>query len=173
MDKIEKATIYAGAAHAAVGQFRKYTGEPYITHPLAVSRLVQAYGGCDDMIAAAILHDVVEDTAITIDDIRREFQLPIANMVDSLTDVSKKEDGSRAVRKGKDRDHTSAGSYGAQFIKCADMMHNAHSIIEFDKKFAKVFMSEKKQLLDVMYKVKDTDIWRDAQTYVDDYFNGV
>ncbi|WP_105621082.1 HD domain-containing protein [Cronobacter malonaticus] len=48
---IDKARTYATAAHGAVGQRRKYTNEPYITHPTAVAELVRAYGGTRDMIA--------------------------------------------------------------------------------------------------------------------------
>ncbi len=49
------------------GQFRKYTSEPYIVHPRAVARLVADHGGSPDMVAAAWLHDVVEDCNVTID----------------------------------------------------------------------------------------------------------
>ena len=56
---ITAAKMMAGKAHE--GQFRKYSGLPYIIHPIEVATTVEAYGGTDEMIAAALLHDVVED----------------------------------------------------------------------------------------------------------------
>lgn len=61
---IADAAAFAAQAHA--GQVRKYTGEPYIRHPEAVAKLVQASGGDTAMVAAAWLHDTVEDTAVTV-----------------------------------------------------------------------------------------------------------
>jgi (p)ppGpp synthase/HD superfamily hydrolase len=61
----EKARLFAKAAHAAVGQMRKYTDEPYIVHPVEVAGIVRYWGGTDTMCVAALLHDVLEDTKIT------------------------------------------------------------------------------------------------------------
>jgi len=166
MRPIEKARIYAGAAHASVGQLRKYTFEPYITHPIAVSQIVQQYGGTDDQMTAALLHDVVEDTGITIEMIREEFSASVADMVDSLTDISKPEDGSRAIRKGMDRDHMAEASIEAQFVKCADLIHNSASIIEHGGGFAAIYLGEKKLLLDAMTKVHGTEIHTAAMALV-------
>ena len=62
MELISKALKFSTAAHAAVGQKRKYTGEDYIVHPIAVSEIVAAFGGSKEMVAAALLHDTLEDT---------------------------------------------------------------------------------------------------------------
>ena len=84
---VEKALQFATAAHE--GQVRKYTGEPYINHPVEVMRIVKTVSDDPAMHAAALLHDVVEDTDVTIEDIVREFGDDVAQLVDDLTDVSK------------------------------------------------------------------------------------
>ena len=80
------ARVYATAAHAAVGQRRKYTDQPYIVHPIRVAEIVDLYGGTDDMISAAYLHDVVEDTAVSIDDINDMF-VKCADIIDNAGDI--------------------------------------------------------------------------------------
>ncbi|TYF68814.1 guanosine polyphosphate pyrophosphohydrolase, partial [Enterobacter hormaechei] len=62
MNIIDKAHMFAAGAHAGVGQKRKYTGEDYIHHPVAVAEIVRNHGGTDEMVAAAMLHDTIEDT---------------------------------------------------------------------------------------------------------------
>lgn len=160
------AKVFATTAHAGVGQLRKYSGDPYIVHPIRVADLVASYGGSDDMIAAAYLHDVVEDTDVDIDTIRDVFGDDIASIVCGLTDVSKPGDGNRAVRKAIDRDHSAAASREAQFVKCADIIDNSSDIADNDPSFWKVYKSEMKLLLDILDKVKDTDIYRDAVSSV-------
>ena len=97
VDLITKATKFATDAHG--DQVRKYHGTPYIEHPLAVAEIVKTVPHTEEMLAAAILHDVVEDTPITIKTIRAFFGDTVGDLVESLTDVSKPEDGNRAKRK--------------------------------------------------------------------------
>ena len=160
-DLVVRARTFARLAHGS--QKRKYTGEPYIVHPVEVSEIVAWHNGSKEMIAAALLHDTVEDTDVTIDDIRNEFGNAVALLVDDLTDVSKLEDGNRATRKAMDRDHTANASAAAMVIKAADLISNSKSIAEHDPKFAKVYFEEKRALLDVMFKIKHTDIFKEAQ----------
>ena len=68
-----RARLFATAAHAAVGQLRKYTHEPYIVHPAEVASIVKTVAHTEAMIAAAWLHDTVEDTGVSIELIRAEF----------------------------------------------------------------------------------------------------
>lgn len=148
----EKARMFADAAHSAIGQVRKYTGLKYITHcEEMVSLLLEV--GCRDtsMLAAALLHDVVEDTQITIEHIREVFGDDIAELVDGLTDVSKPEDGNRAFRKNLDLQHTAKQSARCKTIKLADLISNSRSIIEHDPKFAKVYLPEKMALMEVLH----------------------
>jgi (p)ppGpp synthase/HD superfamily hydrolase len=144
--------VFATAAHAAVGQLRKYTFEPYIVHPAEVASMVMAHGGTDAMVAAAWLHDVVEDTGVTIELIRAEFGSEVSDLVGWLTDVSRPDHGNRAARKAVDRAHTAAAPAEAQTIKCCDLISNTRSIVEHDPKFAETYLAEKRLLLEVMTK---------------------
>lgn len=151
MDLVYKAQVYAMAAHAAVGQRRKYTNEPYIVHPAEVAAMVAAVpGSTPEMVAAAWLHDVVEDTGCTLTDIHMAFGADVAALVGWLTDVSKPEDGPRWYRKKLDREHTAQAPAEAQTIKLADLISNSRSITAHDPKFARTYLEEKRQLLAVM-----------------------
>lgn len=150
---IEKARVFATAAHAAVGQKRKYTGEDYIVHPKEVAEIVAGVpGATDTMVAAAYLHDVVEDTSVTLETIKIEFGEEVATLVEWLTDVSKPEDGNRAARRAIDRAHTAGAPPEAQTIKLADLLSNCSSIKMYDPEFAKVYLDEKRQLMQVLHK---------------------
>ena len=147
---IQRAELFAQQAHKE--HKRKYTGDPYYVHLDEVRRIVAGAGGSEDMQAAALLHDTVEDTSVTSADIMQEFGPRIAKLVVELTDVSKPEDGNRAVRKGIDRDKLAGVSAEAQTIKYADLISNGKDIMQNDPKFAKVYMKEKADLLRVMTK---------------------
>ena len=166
-DMIVKAEIFATQAHALVEQKRKYTGEDYIVHPIRVAKIVEQFGGSDDQIAAAFLHDVVEDTDVDILDVRMEFGNDIGEIVDGLTDVSQPSDGNRKLRKAMDRAHSADASAEAQFVKCADIIDNSWDIAENDLSFAKVYKSEVFLLLHAMTKIKHTEIWEQAMTSVE------
>jgi (p)ppGpp synthase/HD superfamily hydrolase len=90
------AKLFAAAAHGAIGQKRKYTGEDYIVHPIAVAEIVRSVPHTEVMIAAALLHDVVEDTPVTLEE---RFGCEVRELVDWLTD--KPEKGNRKERKAK------------------------------------------------------------------------
>lgn len=152
MDVVEKARVFATAAHAAVGQLRKYTNEPYIVHPFEVAMTVKQVGGTPEMIAAAFLHDVVEDTHVTLEVIEREFGPEVKEMVYFLTDVSRPEMGNRARRKAIDREHISRADSRVQTIKLADIISNCTSIVKYDPGFAKVYLEEKRLQLKVLTK---------------------
>jgi (p)ppGpp synthase/HD superfamily hydrolase len=153
MDIIEKARVFATAAHAAAAQLRKYTNEPYIVHPAEVASIINNLEGASaEMVAAAWLHDVVEDTGVTIEIIRAEFGEKVAELVGWLTDASRPEQGNRATRKAIDRAHTAMASAEAQTIKLADLISNCSSIKEHDANFAKTYFEEKRLLLEVLTK---------------------
>ena len=86
MDMIGKAYNLANEAHKGVC---RRSGEPYICHPLAVARLVLDLGMDSESIAAALLHDVVEDTPTTLDDLTAQFGSEVAQMVDGVTKLTK------------------------------------------------------------------------------------
>jgi (p)ppGpp synthase/HD superfamily hydrolase len=151
MDIVQKAQVYAMAAHASVKQLRKYTNEPYIVHPMEVASIVATVpGATKDMLAAAILHDVIEDTGCTFNDIHMSFGIDIAGMVSWLTDVSTPEDGNRAARKAIDLAHTAKAPANVKTIKLADIISNCKSIMQYDPNFAKVYLEEKRAQLEVL-----------------------
>lgn len=152
MQEIEKARAFAAASHAAVGQRRKYTGEAYIVHPIEVSAIVSSVTGSPGMRAAALLHDVLEDTQVTAELIEAEFGLYVRQLVEEVTDVSRPEDGNREVRKAKDREHLASASSAGQTIKLADLISNTSSIVQHDPEFARVYLLEKHALLGVLTK---------------------
>lgn len=165
---IESAKVFCLAAHAAVGQRRKYTGEPYHIHPFEVADTVAGTEYCtEEMIAAALLHDVVEDTQVTLDLVARQFGIVVAAYVEQLTDVSKPEDGNRAARKAIDLAHTAKASPQAKTIKLADLISNSRSIVERDPEFAKVYLAEKRALLEVL-KEGDSTLYRIAYDIAND-----
>ncbi len=145
---VERAASFASLHHK--GQSRKYTGEPYITHPQAVVGIVSTIPHTEEMLAAAWLHDTVEDTPATIESIKYHFGDKVAEYVGFLTDVSKPNDGNRKVRKALDRVHISNAPAEVQTIKLADLIHNTESIIAHDPKFAKVYLVEARLLIEVL-----------------------
>jgi (p)ppGpp synthase/HD superfamily hydrolase len=156
MDVVERARVFATAAHGAVAQLRKYTNEPYIVHPAEVASIVRSVPHTDAMLAAAWLHDVVEDTGVTLETVRTEFGDEVAELVGWLTDVSRPDHGNRAARKAVDRAHSAAAPAAAQTVKLADLISNTRSILEHDQKFAKTYLEEKRLLLEVMTKGDST-----------------
>ena len=121
------------------------------------------------MLIAALLHDVVEDTGVSEEDIRTLFGDDVANLVSGLTDVSKPEDGNRETRKRIDREHTAKQGDRCKTIKLADLISNSKSIAQYDKEFAKVYMAEKKLLLEVL-KGGNEVLYQTALGIVEDYY---
>ena len=152
MDIIERAQLIATTAHAAINQRRKYTDDPYIVHPQAVAELVMDFGGRDKMIAAAWLHDVAEDTAITVDWLCQQMGDDVAKLVDEVTDKSTPADGNRRARKRIDLEALAKASPEAQTIKLADLIDNTRTIIAYDPGFARTHLREKQALLRVLTK---------------------
>ncbi|MBB5409465.1 (p)ppGpp synthase/HD superfamily hydrolase [Paraburkholderia sp. HC6.4b] len=150
---IERARMFAIGAHTAIGQRRKYTAEPYSVHLEEVSSLVSTVEGVTpDMVAAAWLHDTVEDTDVPLSLIETEFGVSIARLVRELTAVSGPNDGDRATRKALDRAHTAAASAEAHTIKAADLISNLRTVEARDPAFAKIYMAEKALLLEVLVR---------------------
>ena len=89
---VERAFEFSESAHR--GQFRK-SGEPYISHPLAVADILAQWHMDPQALTAALLHDVTEDTAITKTDISRSFGKPVAAMVDGLSKLDQIEFATR------------------------------------------------------------------------------
>jgi guanosine-3',5'-bis(diphosphate) 3'-pyrophosphohydrolase len=138
--------------HAHAGQWRKYSNQtiPYHSHCIAVAGLVCKFGGDEEMIAAGLLHDTVEDTSVTPDDVRGVFGSHVANLVLDLTNPSQASDGNRATRKSIDLAHTAKAHPRAKAIKAADLVSNLVSIANHDKNFAMVYLREKQETLRII-----------------------
>ncbi|WP_455201394.1 HD domain-containing protein [Kaarinaea lacus] len=147
---IKRAKVYAREAHQRIDQRRKYSNLPYHVHLEAVAKLVASVTDDEEMIAAAWLHDVVEDTPATLEDLEQEFGVDVTQLVKELTDISRPSDGNRAKRKTLDRQHTAKASSRAKTIKLADLIHNCTDITKHDPGFARVYLKEMSALLDVL-----------------------
>lgn len=151
VDITQNAFAFAMIKH--FGQKRKYGGDDYIVHPIMVAGIVNSHGGDKHMVAAAFLHDVLEDTDATADQLVHYFGADVANLVIELTDVFvKPEHGNRKQRKELERARLSEISARAQTIKLADIIDNTNDIVEHDKDFAKVYLAEIAATLEVLNK---------------------
>ncbi len=164
-DLVERAKKFAAAAHESIDQRRKYTGAPYIVHPEAVSKTVESVTDDPEMIAAAWLHDVVEDTPISIEEIQEEFGATVAALVDDLTDVAEKSDGNRATRKAIYRAHTAKADPRAKTVKLADIIDNVSDIMRNNRGFARIYVREKVLLLEVL-KEGNQKLYEQAQELI-------
>lgn len=148
MERIEKAQRWAARGHKGVE--RRYTGLPYIVHPEAVAEIVSQLTDDPDVIAAAWLHDVVEDVEdVSFGDIHREFNHKIAEYVYEVTKISRPKDGNRAARVRLDEDHYARASKWGKVIKLADCIHNLPTMIR-DNPDPAFYVREKKSLLRVI-----------------------
>ncbi len=149
-DLLARARDYASYAHARINHKRKYTGQPYQVHLKSVVQILAQVTNDADMLAAAWLHDTVEDTEATHHQIEEQFGKNIAALVYQLTDISRPGDGNRAYRKALDRAHLAEASDEAKTIKLADVIDNTRDICKHDVKFARVYVHEVGALLDVL-----------------------
>jgi (p)ppGpp synthase/HD superfamily hydrolase len=162
MDTIlKKIAAFADKAHG--DQKRKYADERYIEHPLRVMRICKSYGYSLPVLAAAILHDVLEDTKTSPKQIN-DFLLTLMNerealhtldLVIELTDVYTKHQYpkfNRRKRKTMEADRLEIISEEAQSIKYADIIDNAKEIVEQDPDFALVYLRECRMLIQKMKK---------------------
>lgn len=155
----------------SVGQRNKYTGEPYYHHPLAVAGIVATIPGATQaMVAAALLHDTVEDTRdnppetrVTLEMISQRFSQEVSELVYWLSDI---EQGSRAQRDAASIKRLSLAPAEAQSIKCADIFHNCDSIVLMDPRYAPKYLSEKVKVLEALLRA-ERGIWQLAYRTVE------
>jgi hypothetical protein len=150
LDLIERAKTFATGAHQRIDHRRKYSGLSYDVHLVAVAGIVASVTDDAPTIAAAWLHDAVEDTPVTLDELQREFGDEVAALVGQLTDISLASHGNRAARKDIDRRHLAAASPRAKTVKLADLIDNCEDITKHDPRFARVFLREMEALLGVL-----------------------
>ena len=160
---------YRFAKHWHGDQKRKYTGEPYITHPVAVAQIVASVSEGIEEIAVAFMHDVLEDTLAKDKDFQ-DYGLGfgILRGVKWLTNVDKSA-GNRKERHAMDVARLAEAPDNIQTVKVADLIHNTSSIMKFDPAFARLYMREKQEVLEVLTKA-DPVLLERANKIIMDYY---
>jgi GTP diphosphokinase / guanosine-3',5'-bis(diphosphate) 3'-diphosphatase len=127
-DLLERAFVFASEAHE--GQQRR-SGEDFILHPLGVARILAELGRDDTTLAAALAHDVVEDTPATIEEVRSEFGEDVATLVEGVTKLTRIQFQSREQAQAENYRKmvmAMAEDYRVLLIKLADRLHNMRTI---------------------------------------------
>lgn len=122
---VQKAAAFAAKAHE--GAFRKGTKVPYIVHPLETAVIVSLMGADGELVCAALLHDVVEDTPVTGEELRAQFGERVAALV-----MEETEDKSRSWKERKSRTvlHLKNASREVKMLVLADKLSNLRSIVK-------------------------------------------
>jgi myo-inositol-1(or 4)-monophosphatase len=126
---LDKAIVFAVKAHANTE--RRGKGFPYIVHPMEAVEIVATMTKDQELLAAAVLHDTVEDTGVTLDDIRREFGDRVAKLVEEESDVFMEgvsESDSWHARKQAAIDRLARASRDAKMVAMGDKLSNARAI---------------------------------------------
>ena len=166
---------YADRCHGQ--QVRKYTGERYIGHPVRVMEMVRPAHPDVSVLAAALLHDVLEDTPVSAEQMENDLLTVMDKVkvsrtmliVIELTDIFVKKNYpklNRRTRKEKEALRLSTVSPEAQSIKYADIIDNVTDIVKQDADFARTFVSEAKKMLTLMVS-GDRDLREKALLVVD------
>jgi len=149
MNVILKAAAFARHAHA--GQRRKYTGRPFIFHPARVAGRVAAHPRATEaMVAAAFLHDVVEDTPRTLDEVSCEFGPDVTRLVDEMTNRPKDSEAPRPERKRQDRERLIGVSMEARIIKLLDRIDNLQEMTDAPRGFLRKYCEESRLLAEAI-----------------------
>lgn len=176
MNKIlEQVKIFAANAHE--GQKRKYVDEPYINHPVRVSEYCQRFSSTLSIAAAALLHDVLEDTSVTTDEMRFFLDSIMSDgeakhtlrLVQDLTDIythAAYPHMNRRWRKEKECDRLAHAHPDAQTIKYADILDNSIGIAESGDDFAAKYLQECKAILKRITK-GNAEMYKEAMDAVE------
>ena len=180
---ISRAILYATKAHE--GTVRKGGTLPYIIHPLETMAMVATITSDQELLAAALLHDVVEDTGISIDDIRREFGERVAKLVDAETSRDIKgisHIDSWQQRKQAALDRLTTASREAQIVALGDKLSNMRAIARdfrrignqvwqrFNMKDAALHAWYYRELVKSLAPMSDTDAYQEFASLVKQVF---
>ncbi|QDV34332.1 HD domain-containing protein [Tautonia plasticadhaerens] len=127
--RLDLAIRWAAAWHD--GQHRKSSGVPYIQHPIAVAWMLDRLGFDEDVVIAGLLHDVVEDTEATLDDVRGRFGARVADLVGHCSEEKLDAEGRKRPWADRKREHLEllrSAPIEAKAIVLADKLHNLGSI---------------------------------------------
>jgi len=171
MDSVlEIVKAYAAGAHG--DQQRKYSSERFIAHPVRVMEICRRYTGKQPLLAAALLHDVLEDTPVTQEDLHGfllgvmaedeagETMLLVVELTDVFTKLAHPQ-WNRKKRKKKEAERIRTTSGDSQTVKYADIIDNCREIANHDPDFAGVFLRECRDLLRVIQKGEQA-LYREA-----------
>lgn len=172
---LAKITDFGDTAHGE--QTRKYTPDRYMVHPKRVMDKLRNYTDDITVLAAALLHDVLEDTPVTQSEMLAFLQTVLSeeqakrtlNLVIDLSDVYVKKDFpklNRRTRKNKELERLEKTSADSQTIKYSDIIDNTLEIVDQDPSFAKVYLSEVLQILRKLTK-GNPELHREAVSVVE------
>lgn len=148
-----EAFLIARRAHE--GQVRKYTGEPFVEHPIRVALRLHELGEGPHTLAAALLHDVVEDTVVTADELSQRLPDEVVSLVLEVTNPECPTCKNRRARKEKCREHLFRASARGQTLKYSDVLDNIESIAMHDPRFAPTYLMENQSLVEVLTKGRE------------------
>ena len=126
---LDKAIVFAVKAHQ--GAERKGKGFPYIVHPMEAVSIAATMTSDQELLAAAVLHDTVEDTNVTLKDVEREFGKRIAELVEAESDIEfegKSRQESWRLRKEEAIERLSTATNGVKIVALADKLSNIRAI---------------------------------------------
>lgn len=181
---LDKAIIYAVNAHS--GFERRGKGFPYIVHPMEAVEIVSTMTADQELLAAAALHDVVEDTDKTAEDIRKEFGERVATLVIAESDEKiegKSEEESWKERKQAAIDRLAKASHDAKIVAMGDKLSNMRAIYRDymdigDKIWERFHTKDKKDhewhyrgLLASLSELKDTHAYKEFEELLNGVFN--
>lgn len=145
---LQKAEWLAHLSHD--GQIRKYNSRPYIEHPMRVAHAAMMHGLGDHAVAAAWLHDVLEDCEVEPGTIKNHCGATVLALVMELTNPSKGSKEPRGKRKALDRKHIAGASREARVLKLLDRLDNIREMTGCDPDFWTVYAGETRQLCDAL-----------------------
>lgn len=180
---LDKAIIFATNAHA--GTERRGKGTPYIVHPMEAVAIVSSITADQELLAAAALHDVIEDTEYTAADIEREFGPRVAKIVLDESDVTiegKSEEASWHDRKQAAIDHLKNASLDAKTVALGDKLSNIRTIEKDyrkigEKLWSRFHTADPKEhewhyrgLADSLRELSDTDAFQEFEERINAVF---
>ena len=180
---LDRAILFAVKAHS--GTERRGKGFPYIVHPMEAMEIVATMTSDQELLAAAVLHDTVEDTSVTIEEIRLEFGERIATIVDNESDKEykdKSEEESWHERKRAAIENLAKASYDAKIVALGDKLSNMRAIwrdykVKGDELWKIFHVTDKKEhewhyrgLADSLRELQDTFAFKEFQSLINEVF---
>ena len=184
-DLLDRAIIFAVRAHA--GTERRGKGFPYIVHPMEAVSIVATMTSDQEMLAAAALHDTVEDTDVTVEDLRREFGARVAALVADESDAvieGVSEEASWHARKQMAIDRLARASHDAKMVALGDKLSNMRAIardyaVKGDALWNLFHVTDRSEhewhyrgLASALQELSDTFAYREFEQLINQVFNG-